>query len=58
MTPTPMPGTWSSIDTGAQTSCALDESGAPSCWGAGTLGQLGNGMLQDSSVPVSVMMIN
>jgi cysteine-rich repeat protein len=52
----PMAGTWKALDTGEQLTCALDANGAPWCWGAGTLGQLGNGMLQDSSVPVAVML--
>jgi cysteine-rich repeat protein len=39
---------------GGAFSCALQESGAVKCWGAGANGQLGNGSTQDQLSPVSV----
>ncbi len=35
-------------------SCAASAAGVVSCWGFNTRGQLGNGMIDDSSVPVGV----
>jgi alpha-tubulin suppressor-like RCC1 family protein len=45
---------WASVAAGAQTTCAVTTLGRLWCWGRGTCGQLGNGELENSSVPVPV----
>jgi alpha-tubulin suppressor-like RCC1 family protein len=45
------------IGPGGSHTCALRYGGVVNCWGAGTLGQLGNGATANSSVPVSVSVI-
>jgi alpha-tubulin suppressor-like RCC1 family protein len=42
------------IALGDQSTCALSSSGAAYCWGSNFYGQLGNGSLTDSTVPVAV----
>lgn len=42
------------IAAGGEHTCALQASGAVSCWGAGTVGQLGRGSTEGSAVPVAV----
>lgn len=44
-----------SIGTGRDHTCALDETGAAYCWGAGSYGRLGNGSTTGSSVPNPVL---
>jgi len=44
-----------SVDsTGGSHVCALLSAGSVVCWGSGTDGQLGNGFMNDSNVPVAV----
>lgn len=45
---------WTSTAGGYLYSCAIDNAGAAYCWGAGRLGQLGNGTLAGSNVPSPV----
>ncbi len=42
------------LTSGEYHSCALDDSGGIYCWGKNDEGQLGNGTIEDSSVPVAV----
>jgi len=62
-TPTPVVGIADAVAVGASASvtpgggdstCALHANGSVSCWGDGAFGQLGNGSLQNSNVPVTV----
>ncbi len=43
-----------SIDGGYLFTCAVDSSGVGKCWGLNDNGELGNGSMQDSTVPVTV----
>ena len=47
--------TLTQIAAGATFTCALSSMGTVYCWGLGTSGQLGNGALTSSSVPVPVV---
>jgi len=42
------------IDLGDRFSCALTAAGGVKCWGQGTSGQLGNGSISNSNLPVDV----
>jgi len=42
-----------SVSAGGTFTCALTTAGSVWCWGSGSLGQLGNGLLTGSSVPVT-----
>lgn len=59
-TPVPVtaPGgvTFSRLATSVIHSCALSTTGAAYCWGANTVGQLGDGTLTDRNVPTAVSM--
>src|SRR5580692_9449258 len=46
--------TLTQIDAGTNFTCALDTAGAAYCWGLNGNGQLGNGSVISSSVPVAV----
>ena len=46
--------TLTQITAGAFETCALDSAGAAYCWGGNGSGELGDGSLTDSSVPVAV----
>jgi alpha-tubulin suppressor-like RCC1 family protein len=43
-----------SVAVGGCHACALAQDGTGWCWGLGTEGQLGNGVHQDSTIPVQV----
>lgn len=46
---------WAYIDAGMFHTCAINNStNAPSCWGAGSLGQIGNGNTSSQLVPTAV----
>ena len=47
--------TLTQIAVGLDHTCALDSTGAAYCWGSNADGQLGNGSLTSSSVPVAVL---
>ncbi|MBN2723990.1 MAG: hypothetical protein JXR95_07980 [Deltaproteobacteria bacterium] len=42
------------VTTGTEHACALENNGILWCWGKGTSGQLGNGSISTSSIPVTV----
>jgi alpha-tubulin suppressor-like RCC1 family protein len=46
--------TLTQITTGTSFTCALGSTGTAYCWGLGTSGQLGNGAILTSNVPVTV----
>ena len=46
--------TLTQITAGREYTCALDSAGAVYCWGSSFYGQLGDGSLADSEVPVAV----
>jgi alpha-tubulin suppressor-like RCC1 family protein len=56
LTPRRIPGQlrFVSVVAGSYHNCGLDESGRAWCWGSGGEGQLGQGQLLSSSVPVAV----
>jgi alpha-tubulin suppressor-like RCC1 family protein len=56
--PTPVPigslGAFVSVMAGGSNTCALTAAGAAFCWGRGDYGQLGNGIMANSAMPVPV----
>jgi alpha-tubulin suppressor-like RCC1 family protein len=54
-TPQPVTGdrSYALISAGLIHTCALDQLGKAWCWGSGTQGQLGNGAVANSAVPVA-----
>ena len=46
------------ISVGSYHNCALKSNGEVLCWGNGSAGQLGNNQSSDSSIPVTVMLVN
>jgi len=58
-TPTPPSYPWgifTSISTGAYSTCAVATTGVAFCWGSNMFGQLGNGSTTWSDIPVAVTM--
>jgi hypothetical protein len=49
-----LPAGVASVDSGGDHACAVTGAGAALCWGRNDSGQLGDGSLADSSVPVAV----
>ncbi len=47
-------GGWETLSVGAAHACAIDTSGALSCWGDNDSGQLGDGTTSSSQTPVAV----
>ena len=45
---------WATVSAGANSTCAVTDTGRAYCWGANTFGQLGNGTTTGSAVPVQV----
>src|SRR5574338_213937 len=43
------------VSAGSDNACALDATGQVWCWGAGAVGQIGNGDLDDARVPEAVI---
>ena len=57
-TPVPVsaaPGAFTTLVAGAYDTCAITPAGAAMCWGAGTIGQIGDGGLTHRFVPTAVM---
>lgn len=50
-----LPGSIVAVATGRYHVCALNEVGATYCWGENSIGQLGDGTLVNSAMPVPVM---
>ncbi len=42
------------ISTGGQHTCTIRSNGIPYCWGANDVGQLGDGTLNDSALPIPI----
>jgi len=46
--------TWESVSAGSNHSCGVTTTGAVYCWGINFVGQLGNGTVMNSNVPVAI----
>jgi len=46
---------FTSVSAGWAHTCGIETNGQTYCWGAGTSGQLGNGLLVDAAAPVAVV---
>jgi alpha-tubulin suppressor-like RCC1 family protein len=44
-----------SVSVGYEEACAVSSAGLVYCWGAGTNGQLGDGLTNDSDIPITVV---
>jgi alpha-tubulin suppressor-like RCC1 family protein len=51
---TPMAAWPTSVQSGNSFTCALESNGTAQCWGLGTLGALGNGVLTRQTTPIAV----
>jgi alpha-tubulin suppressor-like RCC1 family protein len=55
-TPAPVTGglTFAMVSAGGNSTCGVTTAGAAYCWGGNEVGELGNGTVANSNVPVAV----
>jgi alpha-tubulin suppressor-like RCC1 family protein len=52
--PTQVPGTWTSVSAGSETTCGITSDGALACWGANGNGAVGDGTHVNRPAPVTI----